>query len=173
MLLYVPTTTDSKVSWGDTVVNGVVTQTAAQNESLFNQLVDQLGIGKYRGKIISKNTQTSPRFFKLDMHLSQEVPLVKGSKLELFADIENVLNLIDSDWGSLRQVEFPYNAPLVRVACLNTAVPNGGSATTAQLSSSSAAACAQYRYTNTLAPSEVVQVRRSLYGIRIGAKISF
>ena len=44
---------------------------------------------------------------------------------------------------------------------------------TAQLSSSSAAACAQYRYTNTLAPSEVVQVRRSLYGIRIGAKISF
>ena len=162
MLLYVPTTTDTKVSF-DSVAS----------ETAFNGLVTSLGIDKYRGKIIAKNTQSSPRFFKLDMHLSQELPLVKGSKLELFADIENVLNLIDSDWGSLRQVEFPYNAPLVRVACLNTAVATGTAATTAQTTSSSSAACAQYRYSNVLAPSEVVQVRRSLYGIRIGAKISF
>ncbi|MBK8628934.1 MAG: carboxypeptidase regulatory-like domain-containing protein [Sphingomonadales bacterium] len=159
MLLYVPTTTDTKVSFD-----------SAASETAFNALVTSLGIEKYRGKIIAKNTQTSPRFFKLDMHVSQEVPLVKGSKLELFADIENVLNLIDSDWGSLRQVEFPYNAPLVRVACLSAAAATGTAGT---FTSSSAGTCAQYRYSNVLAPSEVVQVRRSLYGIRIGAKISF
>ena len=172
-LLYVPTTGDTRVSFGDTVVNSVVTQTAAQNEALFNQLVGTLGLEKFRGRIVPKNSQTSKSFFKLDLNFSQEFPLVRGTKIKLFADIENVLNLIDSDWGALRQVEFPYNAPLVRVACLTVPVATGTTPTTAQLTSSSAGTCAQLRYTNTLAPSEVLQVRRSLYGIRVGAKISF
>jgi hypothetical protein len=146
MLLYVPTTTDTKVSF-DSVAS----------ETAFNGLVTSLGIDKYRGKIIAKNTQTSPRFFKLDMHLSQEVPLVKGSKLELFADIENVLNLIDSDWGSLRQVEFPYNAPLVRVACLNTAVATGTAPTSGQLTSGWLRPLALMRVEQELADADILR----------------
>ena len=158
-LLYVPSLNDTRVSF-DTVAS----------ETAFNSLVTNLGLEKYRGKIIPKNSQTSADFFKVDLHLSQEVPIYGSAKVELFADIENVLNLIDSDWGSLRQVPFDYTSTLVRVQCL-TAAANTGTAGTAAASSS--AACAQYRYSTVVAPVEVLQTRQSLYGIRVGAKIKF
>lgn len=147
MLLYVPTTgTDPRV-----VFDSAASQTA------FDALVTTLGLDKYRGKIVPKNSQTSPDFFKVDFKVSQEIPAVLGGKFEVFMDIENVLNLIDSDWGSLRQVQFPYNAAIVRVACATTSGNN----------------CTQYRYSNVLAPNEVLQSRQSLYGIRVGARIKF
>jgi hypothetical protein len=120
--------------------------------------VTTLGLEKYRGKVVSKNSQRSPNFFKVDLHFSQELPAgLKGTKLKLFADIENVLNMIDSDWGSLRQVGFPYTASLVRVACAATTGNN----------------CTKYRYSNVLAPNEALVTRQSLYGIRVGVRFSF
>ena len=163
-LLYVPTMGDARVSF-DSVAS----------ETAFNAQVDALGLGKYRGKILPKNSQTSPDFFKVDLHLSQQIPLpvVKGGKLELFADIENVLNLINSDWGSLRQVPFDYTSTLVRVACLTAAVPTGTAATPAQTTANPTQQCAQFRYSSVVAPVEVLQTRQSLYGIRVGVKVKF
>lgn len=150
-LLYVPN------AGGDPLVSF----DSAASEAAFNQLVTDLGIEKFRGSIIPKNTQTSPDFFKIDLHFGQEIPLpsVLGSrpKLELYTDIENVLNLIDSDWGTLRQVEFPYNAAVVRVSCVAAA---GNS-------------CAQYQYSTVRDPQVQLQTRQSLYAIRVGARIRF
>lgn len=161
MLLYVPTAAgDSKVSFD-----------SAASETAFNNLITQLGLEKYRGRIVKKNTQTSPDFFKVDLHFSQEIPAFVGNaKFKLFADVENVLNLIDSDWGSLRQVDFPYNSAIVRVACLTAPAATGTAGTVA---GSSSATCAQYRYSNVLAPNEVLSSRVSLYGIRVGVKVNF
>lgn len=146
-LLYVPTLNDPNVIFD-----------SATSETNFNNLVTQLGLEKYRGGIVPKNSQQSPDFFKIDLHLSQQIPtFVGGGQFELFADIENVLNLIDKDWGSLRQVGFPYTSSLVSVSC----VAAGGNS------------CAQYRYSNVAGPNEGVQTRVSLYGIRVGAKIKF
>jgi Carboxypeptidase regulatory-like domain len=158
MLLYVPTVGDTRVSF-DT----------AASATAFESLVTTLGIEKYRGKIASKNSQTSPDVFKIDLHFSQELPAPFGGKFEIFADIENALNMIDKDWGSVRQVQFPYNAALVRVTCLTATTPTGTAGTSATL----AQPCAQYRYSNVLAPNEVLQTRQSLYGIRVGAKVKF
>jgi outer membrane receptor for ferrienterochelin and colicin len=165
MLLYVPTgASDTRVSF-DT----------AANETAFNALVDQLGLGQYRGQIVPKNSGTSPKFFKLDFSFRQELPLpvVNGGHFELFADIENVLNLINRDWGSLRQVQFPYNAAVVRVACLNAAVATGTAPGAGVTNTASTQTCAQYRYSNVLAPNEVLQTRQSLYGIRVGVRVKF
>jgi outer membrane receptor for ferrienterochelin and colicin len=160
MLLYVPTVGDTRVSF-----DSVASATA------FDGLVSSLGLEKYRGKIVPKNSQTSPDFLKIDFHIGQELPLplVEGGKFEVFADIENVLNLINKDWGSLRQVQFPYNSTLVRVNCLTAVTPTGTAGTNATLAQN----CAQYRYSNVLAPNEVLQTRQSLYGIRVGARIKF
>ncbi|MFM5923246.1 MAG: TonB-dependent receptor, partial [Novosphingobium sp.] len=145
------------------------------SETNFNNLVTSLGLDKYRGKVIPKNSQSSPSFFKIDLHFGQElpVPMAKGFKFELFADIENVLNLLNKDWGSLRQVQFPYNAALVRVACLNAATATGTAPGAGVTNTTTTQVCKQYRYSSVLAPSEVLQTRQSLYGIRVGVKVKF
>jgi hypothetical protein len=162
-LLYVPTAGDPLVSFN-----------SAASEAAFNTLVTQLGLEKYRGRIVPKNSQTSPHFFKIDLHLAQEIPtVVTPAKVELFADVENVLNLINHNWSSLRQVVFPYTASLVNVQCLTQAVATGTTPTAAQIAANSGQACAQYRYSNVAAPNLSLSTRQSFYQIRVGARVRF
>jgi hypothetical protein len=187
-LLYIPEVNDPRVSFGATTnAQGVVTQTAAQAQDLFNSLVEDLGLEKYRGRIVPKNSQQSPDFFKVDLHISQEipVPVLSGAKVKLFADIENVLNLIDSDWGSLRQVAFPQTAAITNIQCLTTpsaapiVVPVGTppaqnpTGAPAIAAANSNQACAQFRYSNVVAPNETLQSRQSLYQVRVGIRFEF
>jgi hypothetical protein len=162
-LLYVPQVNDPKVSY-DT----------AATETAFNTLIGQLGLEKYRGRILPKNTNDSPDFFKIDLHFSQEIPTFVGnSRVELFADIENFLNLLDSDWSSLRQVAFPQTASIVDVACLSVATPTGTAPAAGVVNTSSAQNCAQYRYSAVLAPNEALNSRQSLYQFRVGIRFKF
>ncbi len=148
VLLYVPTLNDPRVVFDN-----------AATEATFNRLVGELGLEQFRGRVVPKNSQTSPDFVKIDLHLSQQlpVPFLEDGRITLFADIENVLNIIDSDYGALRQVSFPYTAALVRVAC---AAQTGNN-------------CTQYRYSNVLDPATTLSTRQSLYGIRVGVRFNF
>ena len=74
----------------------------------FQSVVQGTQLNKYQGKIAPKNIGRSSRFNKLDLSVRQELPFVFGGKMEVFGDIENFLNLLNNDWGSLRQVAFPY-----------------------------------------------------------------
>jgi len=159
VLLYVPEVNDPRVVFGATTSGTVVTQTAAQAETLFNQLVGDLNIDRYRGRVVPKNSQTSPKFARIDLHLEQELPapLLSEGRFTLFADVENLLNIVNSNWGELRQVSFPYTAPLVDVTCATTTGAN----------------CTQYRYSNVQAPLKTLESRQSLYQIRVGARFRF
>ncbi|MEK6541559.1 MAG: TonB-dependent receptor [Pseudomonadota bacterium] len=162
-LLYIPTLNDSRVSFNTTA-----------SETAFNTLITQLGLDGQRGSIVAKNSQTSPDFFKVDLHVSQELPLfIGGAKLQLFADIENVLNLIDSDWGALRQVPFNYNAGVATVECLSVATPTGTAPGAGVVNTSSTGTCAQYRYSGVRDPNVNLVSRQSLYGIRVGVRVRF
>jgi len=148
-LLYVPLANDPLIA------------NAANDPTLvaLNAFIDANGLSKYRGSILPKNTQRAPSWFKIDLHVDQEIPLplVSGAKFKIFADLENVLNLINKDWGSLRQVSFPYLAPVVNVSCVAVG----------------ANSCGQYRYANFSNPAVDNQSRYSLWGLRIGAKLQF
>jgi hypothetical protein len=165
-LLYVPTgTTDPLVSY-DTAT----TQTALDN------LINSTKLADYRGQIAPKNLGTSPGYWKVDLHAEQELPtFIGGSRIKLFGDIENVLNLLDSDWGVQRQVNFAYFAPVVNVQCLTAAVPTGTTPTAAQVNTASNQTCAQYRYASYADPNIVVQNqnKQSLYQIRVGVRFEF
>jgi hypothetical protein len=111
-----------------------------------------------QGQIIGKNTEQSPSFFKVDLHAEQELPTyVMHSRIKSFADIENLLNLINKNWGSLRQINSPYLASVVNVACATTSGNN----------------CTQYRYSSFGNPAIINQASFSLWGIRVGAKVEF
>ncbi len=55
-LLYVPTsTTNPRVSYGDTVTGGVVTQTAAQTQAAPDTLISSTALKNFRGQVAPKN----------------------------------------------------------------------------------------------------------------------
>jgi hypothetical protein len=140
----------------------------------FQRIVQGTELNKYQGKIAPKNIGRSPRFNKLDLSVKQELPFVFGGKFEVFADLENVLNLLDSDWGSLRQVAFPYYGTLVNVGCVSTA----GAPSTTAVNNNPAQPCAQYRYSNrsgttVTEPEQTLFQNQSLWQIRVGARVKF
>jgi hypothetical protein len=156
-LLYVPTAgTDP-----------IVTYDSAATQAALDNFIAANGLEGYRGRILPKNSQRGKNWFKVDLHAEQELPLpgidsiAKGARIKLFGDIENVLNMINKDWGSLRQVAFPYLTSVVNVACV-AGTTNGV-----------ANPCAQYRYSSFSNPAEDVQGRPSLWAARVGVKVQF
>lgn len=168
MLAYIPTANDPLVSF-DT----------AASQTAFNNLVTTLGLERYRGQIVPKNSQSSPDVFRVDLHLSQELPapginrLFPRARFQVFADVENFLNILNSDWGSLRQVAFPYTATIANIQCLNAPVATGTAPGAGVVNTASTQTCAQYRYSNVLAPNEALVGRQSLYQIRVGVRFEF
>ena len=160
-LLYVPTgPNDPKVSY-----DSVATQTALDG------LINSTGLAKFRGTIAAKNIARTQANTQLDLHLEQELPTFVGrSRFAVFADIQNLPNLINKNWGGLYQVGFPYTAAVVQVACLAAATPTG---TPGVANTNSTQTCAQYRYSSFANPSVTVNVPVSLYLIRIGARFRF
>ena len=157
-LLYVPDVSSQSAD------NRVVYDSAATFEA-FQRFVRNSELAGYEGQIVDKNVGKTPWVHRLDLSVRQEVPFVLGGKLELLADVENVLNLIDKDWGTIRQVGFPYTSPVVNVQCLQTP---GGAPT-----ANAGQPCAQYRYSNFRAPNEATNINGSLWGVRFGVRVRF
>lgn len=153
-LLYVPNVSafnaDPRVTYAD--------QTTYER---FRDIVLNSPLKDYQGRIAPKNIGESPRFNKLDLRISQQIPFFLGGNWEFFFDFENLLNLIDRDWGQLRQVEFPYYAPVVQVSCTGV--------------TSLTAPCTQYRYANVRDPALAIrpQPDPSIWRLRMGARLSF
>ncbi|MDZ7283479.1 carboxypeptidase regulatory-like domain-containing protein [Sphingomonas sanguinis] len=163
-LLYVPTgLDDARVSYDSTATRDT-----------FNALINATGLDKYRGQIAPRNAFNSKWFTKIDLHLAQEVPTGLGaSRIQVFMDIENFANLLNKNWGQLRQYSFPYTQAAVRVQCLTAPVATGTAAGSA-VATTSSQACAQYRYlAPNSTPTDTISSQESLYQIRIGARFSF
>jgi hypothetical protein len=151
-LFYVPTVNDPKV-----VYDSPATQARIE------QIINSTGLKNYRGKIAPRNAFNSKWFTKIDLHIEQELPTFVGkSKLSVFADIENLPNLINHKWGEQLRNFFPFTDVVTKVQC--KAVGTN--------------ACGQYQYsapsTDSFLADQLITVNgSSLYSIRIGARLSF
>jgi hypothetical protein len=139
----------------------------------FQNFIQNSELADYQGQIAPKNIAKTPWVHKLDLAVRQEVPFVFGGKIELSAEMENVLNFIDKDWGTVRQVGFPYAAQVINVTCLTAPQGTTGSAT-----ATASQPCAQYLYSNRsgttfTAPVEATQINGSLWGVRFGVRVKF
>ncbi|WP_310475780.1 TonB-dependent receptor domain-containing protein [Sandarakinorhabdus sp.] len=125
----------------------------------FQNLVQNSELNRYQGGIAPKNIGKTPRYNRLDIAFRQEVPFIFGGKIELSADVENFLNLLNKDWGTIRQVAFPGYGTVVNVTCAT-------------------AACTQYQFANrtgttVTAPVQGVNLNGSLWALRLGARVKF
>ncbi|WP_198677289.1 TonB-dependent receptor [Pseudidiomarina taiwanensis] len=106
-LLYVPTGIDDP---------NVAFDPGFDTDAFF-AFVEQSGLGSYAGGIAPRNEFYGSWWHKFDLKVSQELPgFMDGHKAEAFFVIENLGNMLNSDWGVLYQPGFPQNAPVVEVA---------------------------------------------------------
>jgi hypothetical protein len=102
----------------------------------------------------------------LDLRFSQELPIFKRTRGILTFDIENFANLVNSEWGQLRQVNFPYVAP---VADANRIVTAG--------CPDNAPSCYVYRprsgQTGPVTPFKTVAALPSVWRMQLGFRIEF
>lgn len=61
--------------------------------------------GYTRGQSVSKQDRRGPWINELDLRIAQEVPLPFG-KIEVFADMQNLLNFLNGNWGRVERSEF-------------------------------------------------------------------
>lgn len=164
-LLYVPQAgTDAIVSY-----DSQTTQDSLDN------IIKGTKLEKFRGKIAPRNIARARAFTRIDLHLEQEIPTFIGrSRFSVFADIQNLPNLLNKDWGGFRQAAFPYIEDVVQVQCLTTPVATGVTPTGAQIATAPGQPCVQYRYSAATPPSDAIaEIRPSLYFIRLGARFKF
>jgi len=82
----------------------------------FSAFLDRTELSQYAGQIAPRNAFRSPWVTTLDLKLAQEIPLgFADTRAVVTLSIENLANLINNDWGQLRQVEFPYFVPVMDV----------------------------------------------------------
>ena len=105
-LFYVPTGLSDSIVTGD-----------ASFLSALDQLIEGDDcLSEYRGEIIPRNSCKTGWVNQVNMRFLQEVEVMDGHKVELILDIENLGNLINSDWGRLDAIFQPSNIPLADVA---------------------------------------------------------
>lgn len=91
-LFYVPTGADDVE-----ITNGTWEQLDA--------FLHATGYDEYAGKIAPRNAKTGPWTGSLDLHIAQQIPMPYG-ELEVTADVFNLMNLFNSDYGHVEFVNF-------------------------------------------------------------------
>ncbi|HVU35447.1 MAG TPA: TonB-dependent receptor [Opitutaceae bacterium] len=113
-LLYVPTGPDDPaVRWTST----------AERDSFF-AFVNASSLKKYMGTHAPRNSETSPGAETLDIKLTQEIPVFRRMKLEVYANLLNIGNMLNSKWGLVD--EYPYSYRRNVAGATYDAAGNGG-----------------------------------------------
>ncbi len=138
-LLYVPLENDPNVVYGE-----------GFDLAAFNQFIADEGLG--RGQIMARNGSRADWWTKFDVKVEQDFPgFMDGHKGSAYLIIENFGNLLNDDWGVLRQGSF------VSEAVVNAEIVDG-----------------QYVYNEYFeATKQTIQEDASLWEIRVGVKYNF
>jgi hypothetical protein len=96
-LLYIPTVGDPNVVYGSEF-----------DQEAFNAFITSEGLT--RGQITGRNAQSADWYVSFDLKINQEIPgLMEGHRGNAFFIIKNVGNLLNDDWGVMKQGEFVGN----------------------------------------------------------------
>ncbi|MCR5877766.1 TonB-dependent receptor [Phenylobacterium sp. J367] len=136
----------------------IVTYASGFDINRFNEYLKGVGLTKYAGRISPRNGFRSDDVTTFDLRISQELPAFfpGGAKIQAYMDLVNIGNMLNDEWGTVRQVDFFYAAPIVGVA----SAPGN-----------------RYQYQNftpavkTLSNSDAPN--RSLWQVKFGLKYSF
>jgi len=96
-VLYIPLENDPAVVFA-----------SPEDETAFNDLIAARGLEGFRGQLVPRNIDDSPWNQRWDLRFQQELPGIPGAdryfgdnRFKFVVDIENFLNLLNNDWGTV------------------------------------------------------------------------
>jgi len=141
-------------------VNVLVPANASAYDSLEAYINSQSCLRDNRGKILPRNACRNPWQVIFNARIAKTLHVGAGGRdVELIADVFNVLNLINGDWGLIRETGTLSGAGTEDVALLRlrgTDAANGRNA-----------------YDVTLPGTNVVNVDASRWRVQVGARVAF
>lgn len=87
---------------------------SAMEAAFFNFVDSQKYLARDKGGIATVNGAQAPYVRQMDLRISQEFPFIAGRKGEIWFDIANLGNLLNDDWGVIREVGFPGGSGVAR-----------------------------------------------------------
>ncbi len=97
--------------------------------------------GLHQGQLESKYSHDNARLGRVDLSMSQELPtFIQGHKIRVQADIRNLLNLLNHNWGRVDEYVDASGTSMINLARVQCADSAGNAQTTAS------AVCTNYRY---------------------------
>ena len=106
-MFYIPRDRDDITMYGATP--------AASYDSLANFINGQACMRNQRGQIMERNSCRNPWINSLDARLQKVVPTFNGQTMVLSLDVFNLLNMIDKDWGLVKQTSAFEGQSMVRL----------------------------------------------------------
>lgn len=86
----------------------------AEEDAFFAFIESNEYLRSRMGQVAERNGDNSPWVHTFDVRISQEIPgFMDGHKGELFIDLQNIGNMIKSDWGNINEVPFPLQRGVV------------------------------------------------------------
>ncbi len=111
-LAYIPTGT------GDPVI--APTSNAGAVAALNAYIDSSEDLSEQRGSIAERNSENDPWRARFDIRFAQEFPGLRANdRTEAFVVVRNVGNLINDEWGQLKEHGFPGNAELYTISGLD------------------------------------------------------
>jgi hypothetical protein len=82
------------------------------DSSQFSNFLSSVGLDPNKGGILQRNNLQAPWQHRLDVHYELGLPSFHTARVLLTGDVQNLLNLIDRDWGIERFVSFSTYTPV-------------------------------------------------------------
>lgn len=87
------------------------------DQDAFFEFARRNDLTRYGGRIVPRNSARSNWWSKFDIRVSQEIPgFTENQRANVYFVIENIGNLINDDWGVLKERSFPREAPIVQAS---------------------------------------------------------
>jgi hypothetical protein len=92
----------------------VLPKTDAAYAALFAYINADSYLQENKGKMSERSGPREPWSHQLDLHFAQEIPTFLGQKIELTIDILNFMNLLNGEWGWVRNTGLNQTANLLQ-----------------------------------------------------------
>ena len=120
-LIYIPANQGEITFVPYTVPNGGPTVSAQEQWDQFDAFIQQdKYLSAHRGQIAERFGEINPWYKNIDLRILQDFGFAQRHRFQLSIDVQNVANLIDSDWGVRKIASAAATSPLRLVGAPST-----------------------------------------------------